>query len=53
VARREIDGPALEHLLAAEIEARLSAAADYRRHGQVAEADRLRREAELIARYRA
>lgn len=53
VARREIDGPALEHLLDAEIEARLSAAADYRRHEQVAEADRLRREAELIARYRA
>jgi uncharacterized protein YqeY len=53
VARRQIDGAALDALLAAEADARLSAAADYEHHRQVAEAARLRREAELIARYRA
>jgi uncharacterized protein YqeY len=53
VARREIDAPALEGLLLAEIDARLAAAEDYNRHQQAAEAARLRKEAELIARYRA
>jgi uncharacterized protein YqeY len=53
VARREIDAPALDALLLVEIDGRMSAAEDYGRHGQDAEAARLRREAELIARYRA
>jgi len=53
VARREIDAPALDALLLAEIDARLAAAQDYGRHRQDAEAARLRHEAELIARYRA
>ena len=53
VARREIDGQALNALLQAEIDARLAAATDYDRHQQDAEAARLRTEAELIARYRA
>jgi uncharacterized protein YqeY len=53
VPRREIDAPALDALLLAEIDARLTAAEDYDRHKQDAEAARLRREAELIARYRA
>ena len=53
VARREIDGPALDALLTGEAEARLAAAEDYDRHGREAEASRLRQEAELIARYRA
>lgn len=53
VARREIDGASLDALLQTEIEARLSAAADYQRHQQDVEAARLRHEAELIARYRA
>jgi uncharacterized protein YqeY len=53
VARREIHGQALDALLLAEIDGRLTAAEDYDRHGQDTEAARLRREAELIARYRA
>jgi uncharacterized protein YqeY len=53
VARREIDAPALEALLLAETEARLSAAEEYDEHRQPVEAARLRHEAELIARYRA
>ena len=53
VARREIDAPALDALLLAEIEARLAAAQDHDRHRQDAEAARLRHEAELIAHYRA
>lgn len=52
VARREIDGVTLDALLQTEIEARLTAAADYERHRQEAEAARLRAEAGLIARYR-
>ena len=38
-------------LLAAEIEVRLAAAADYERHGQAQQAARLRSEAALIERY--
>jgi uncharacterized protein len=53
VARLELDAGAVTRLLAAEVEARLAAAADYERHGEVAEAARLRGEADLIARYRA
>jgi uncharacterized protein YqeY len=53
VARREIDEASLDALLADEAGARLAAAGDYDRHGQGAEAARLRKEAELIARYRA
>ena len=53
VARREIDARALDALLLAEIDARLSAVEDYERHQQDAEAARLRHETELIARDRA
>ena len=52
VARLQLDDEAICLLLTAEIEARLEAAADYQRHGQDAEAQRLRDEAGLIARYR-
>ena len=51
VARRELDEVAVEALLAAEIESRLSAAADYERHDRGGEAARLRDEVEVIARY--
>lgn len=53
VARREIDAAELGTILAAEIEARLSAADDYDRRARPEDAARLRREAALIARYRA
>jgi uncharacterized protein YqeY len=53
VARLELDGGAVEALLAKEIEARLAAAADYERHGRTDEAARLRDEAGLVARYAA
>jgi uncharacterized protein YqeY len=52
VSRRELDAEAVDGLLAAEIESRLSAARDYERHRQGDEAARLRREADLIGRYR-
>jgi uncharacterized protein YqeY len=52
VARREIDAASVDALLADEADARLAAAADYDRHGQSAEAARLRREVDVIARYR-
>ena len=52
VARRELDGEAVGGLLGSEIDTRLVAAADYERHGAMDEAGRLRREVELIARYR-
>ena len=52
VARRELDGEAIGGLLGSEIETRLSAAADYDRHGETAEAERLRREAALVERNR-
>ena len=53
VAGRKLDGGALETLLQTEIDARLSAAKEYDRLHQDAEAARLRTEAELIERYRA
>jgi len=53
VARRQLDAPAVDALLAAEAQSRLDAAADYDRHGRAEDADRLRREAELIGGYRA
>ena len=53
VARRELDGAALNDVLAKERETRLAAALDYARHGRDDDAARLRQEAELIARYRA
>jgi uncharacterized protein YqeY len=53
VARLQLDGAAVEGILAAEIDTRLAAAADYDRHGASVEAQRLRDEADLIARYRA
>jgi hypothetical protein len=53
IARLTLDDAAVDTLLAHEIDTRLSAAADYERHGRTDEADRLRAEAELIGRYRA
>jgi len=53
VPRLSLDGEAIARLLAAEIEARLVAAMDYDRHGEGAEATRLREEAGLIERYTA
>ena len=53
VPRRELDDEAVDRLLAAEIEARLAAADDYERHGETGEAERLRSEAGLVARYQA
>lgn len=53
VARRELDGPAVEALLAEEVESRVAAAADYGRHGRDDEAARLRAEAAIVARYAA
>ena len=53
VPRLSLDGEAIAHVLAAEIEARLVAAMDYDRHGEAAEATRLRAEAGLIERYTA
>jgi len=53
VPRREVDAAAIEALLAAEAETRRAAAAFCDRHGQAGEAERLRKEAELVERYRA
>ena len=53
VARLDLDDDAVAKLLAVEVAARLAAVADYERHGQTAEAERLRAEVELIARYQA
>ena len=53
VARLELDDAAVEALLAGEVAARLSAAADYRSRGKPNEALRLEREAALVERYRA
>jgi uncharacterized protein YqeY len=53
VPRLELDGEAVDRLLAGEIESRLAAAADYAQHGREDEAARLRDEATLVARYRA
>jgi len=53
VARRELDQAAVDALLLAEVEARLTAAEDYDRHSRDDEAARLRHEAGLIAAYRA
>ena len=52
VARLDLDAGAVEALLADEVAARLSAAADYRGHGQNEEAHRLEAEAALVERYR-
>jgi uncharacterized protein YqeY len=52
VSRRELDGAAVDALLASEAGARLEAAADYERHDRPEDAVRLRGEAALIARYR-
>ena len=51
-ARLELDDAAVDRLLAAEVEARLAAAADYERHSEAEEAARLRHEAAAIGRYR-
>jgi uncharacterized protein len=51
VARRELDDQAVNHLLATEIEGRLTAAGDYERHGEAEAASRLHGEATLIGRY--
>ena len=51
VARLDLDEATVQTLLAGEVQARLAAAADYDRHGRNDEADRLRREAELVSRY--
>lgn len=53
VARREIGPTELDAILVEEGRARHAAADDYERHGQHDEAERLRREAALIERYRA
>jgi len=51
VARRELDGDAIDGVLAAEAASRLSAAADYEKHGRMENAARLRDEAALVASY--
>lgn len=53
VARLDLDEAAVEALLADEVAARLSAAADYRSHGRSDEALRLEAEAAVVERYRA
>jgi len=53
VGRRELDTAALDALLASEACSRLATAEAYERHGRGDDAARLRREAELIAGYRA
>jgi len=53
VPRLQLDDGAINQLLRREIEARTEAASDYERHGEAAEAQRLRDEASLIARYQA
>ncbi len=50
-ARLELDEAAVARLLAAEAEARRTAAAEYRQGGRDGEADALDAEIELIARY--
>ena len=52
VARHELDAPAVDRLLADEIDSRLAAALDYDRHDRSDEGDRLREEAAVISRYR-
>jgi uncharacterized protein YqeY len=52
LARLTLDDAAVDALLGHEIDTRLSAAADYERHGRTNDAARLRAEAELIGRYR-
>lgn len=51
--RLDLGSADVAELIAAEIEARLAAAAGYEAHGQAAEAARLRAEAAKIERYRA
>jgi len=51
IARRELDSQALDAVLAAEIQSRISAAEDYERNGRADDAARLREEARLIAGY--
>ena len=51
VARRELDGEAIDAVLAAEAASRLSAAADYEEHGRDDDAARLRAEVALIQSY--
>lgn len=51
-ARRELTDGDIAELLARECSERLEAAAEFDGLGQTAEAERLRREAELIASYR-
>ncbi|KRA80726.1 GatB/YqeY domain-containing protein [Altererythrobacter sp. Root672] len=51
VARLELDTAATQAILTKERHERLTAAEDYERHGQDEPAQRLRDEAELIARY--
>ena len=51
VARLDLDPAALDRIFAAEVEARLAAAADYDSHGRGEEAARLRAEAAQIGRY--
>jgi uncharacterized protein YqeY len=53
VARRDLDAARLDAILAAEADSRLTAAADYERHGRGDHAARLRAEAEQIGRDRA
>ncbi|HYD24387.1 MAG TPA: GatB/YqeY domain-containing protein [Croceibacterium sp.] len=52
VARLDLDPDAISRLLAAEIDARRAAAADYERHGRHAEAASLREEIARVERYR-
>ena len=53
VARRELAAADLNEVLEAEARSRVAAAEDYVRHGRPDDAARLRREADLIGRYRA
>lgn len=52
VARRELSDRDIAEVLARESMERLEAAGDFERLGQATEAERLRAEAELVARYR-
>lgn len=52
VARLQLDADAVDALLASEIAARQAAAADYRSHGRITEAERLEAEAAVVKRYR-
>jgi uncharacterized protein YqeY len=51
VARRTLTQEELDQLLAEEVEARESAAAEFDRHGQSARAEALRAEAAIVGRY--